>query len=341
MRSKLCRISDFDQLERTFGIVIPDVLDDTTRLLAMDAEEPLITAPNAGIPAWLANYITPEFIQILTAPNRVAEILGEAKKGDWTTFPVIESTGEVSSYGDYNENSSVSANADFPQRQSYHYQMMTQWGERYLEISSLAKIDHVARVNVASAKSASSVKVGVGAHTANVDLSGGDQFYGCGTDAVGRPDGHRHARRKASGVRHHRHDSRCGVAPRCGHRCRRRCAPNRRSARAVADCRDSECAWPRRIGLDRGAGYYVSIQDASPALRRHTCVASDDLVLHRLRERAATLARQYRRDVGASMRTHGDTVNRTTGYCCCITFTIQLIPKRSVTMPNPAAQKVD
>lgn len=149
------RNSDFDQLERTFGIVMPDVLDYTTNLLAMDAQQPLITAPNAGIPAWLANYIDPEFIQILTAPNRAAAILGEAKKGDWTTltatFPVIESTGEVSSYGDYNENGSVSDNADFPQRQSYHYQTMTQWGERQLEMSSLAKIDYVARVNVASA----------------------------------------------------------------------------------------------------------------------------------------------------------------------------------------------
>ncbi|MGF6604587.1 hypothetical protein P3T23_009343 [Paraburkholderia sp. GAS448] len=149
------RNSDFDQLERTFGIVMPDVLDYTTNLIAMDAQPPLVTTPNAGIPAWLANYIDPDFVQILTAPNRAAVILGEAKKGDWTTmtatFPVIESTGEVSSYGDYNENGSVSANADFPQRQSYHYQTMTQWGERQLEMSALARIDYVGRVNIASA----------------------------------------------------------------------------------------------------------------------------------------------------------------------------------------------
>ena len=149
------RNSDFDQLERTFGIVMPEVLDYTTNLLAMDAQPPLATASNAGIPAWLANYIDPDFVQILVTPNKAAQILGEAKKGDWTTltatFPVIESTGEVSSYGDYNENGSVSANADFPQRQSYHYQTMTQWGERQLEMSALAKIDYVARVNIASA----------------------------------------------------------------------------------------------------------------------------------------------------------------------------------------------
>lgn len=149
------RHSDFEQLERTFGIVMPEVLDYTPALLAMDAQGPLVTTSNAGIPAWLANYIDPEFVQILVTPNKAAVILGEAKKGDWTTmtttFPVIESTGEVSSYGDYNENGSVSANADFPQRQSYHYQTMTQWGERQLEMSALAKIDYVARVNIASA----------------------------------------------------------------------------------------------------------------------------------------------------------------------------------------------
>ena len=47
-----------------------------------------------------ANYIDPDFIEVLTTPNKAAVILGEAKKGDWTTmtatFPVIESTGEVS-----------------------------------------------------------------------------------------------------------------------------------------------------------------------------------------------------------------------------------------------------
>ena len=149
------RNSDFDQLERTFGIVMPEVLDYTTNLLAMDAQPPLVTTTNAGIPAWLANYIDPDFVQVLVTPNKAAVILGEAKKGDWTTmtatFPVIESTGEVSSYGDYNENGSVSANADFPQRQSYQYQTMTQWGERQLEMSALAKIDYVGRVNIASA----------------------------------------------------------------------------------------------------------------------------------------------------------------------------------------------
>lgn len=146
----------FDLLATQRGIVFPEAMqmypDD---LMAMDAQPALVTVSNNGVPAYLANYVDPDLIKVLLTPNRAADILGEAKKGDWTTltatFPVIENTGEVSSYGDYSENGSVGANADFPQRQSYHYQTITQWGEKQLEVYSLAKIDYAARLNIASA----------------------------------------------------------------------------------------------------------------------------------------------------------------------------------------------
>src|ERR1019366_2639220 len=74
--------------------------------IAQDAQPALITSSNAGIPAFLSTYIDPKLIEILVAPMKAAEIVGEeVKKGDWTTdtamFPVVESTGETSSYGDY------------------------------------------------------------------------------------------------------------------------------------------------------------------------------------------------------------------------------------------------
>jgi hypothetical protein len=65
-------------------------------------------------------------------------------------FPVVESTGETSSYGDYSNNGVAGANTDFPQRQSYHYQVITQWGEKELAKAALAKIDWANRVNLAS-----------------------------------------------------------------------------------------------------------------------------------------------------------------------------------------------
>jgi hypothetical protein len=123
--------------------------------VAMDAQPALVTTSNAGIPAFLSTYVDPKLIEVLVSPMKAAEVVGgELKKGDWTTqtamFPVVESTGETSSYGDYSENGSAGVNSNFPQRQSYHYQVMTQWGELELERAGLAKIDWANRVNIAS-----------------------------------------------------------------------------------------------------------------------------------------------------------------------------------------------
>lgn len=123
--------------------------------LAMDAQPSMVTVSNAGIPAFLSTFVDPKLIDVLVAPMKATEIVGnEVKKGDWTSqtamFTVIESTGEVSSYGDYSNNGSTGANYNFPQRQAYHYQTITQWGERELEMAGLAKIDWANRLNIAS-----------------------------------------------------------------------------------------------------------------------------------------------------------------------------------------------
>jgi hypothetical protein len=148
-------------LESRYGIVGPagelfDYLPEgAAERMALDAQPALVTVSNSGIPSFLANYLDPNLVRVLVTPNRAAAILGEAKKGDWTMatamFPTIENGGEVSSYGDYSENGTVTANATFPQRQSYHYQTITQWGEKQLEMAALAKIDWAARLNIASA----------------------------------------------------------------------------------------------------------------------------------------------------------------------------------------------
>lgn len=151
----------FQRLAEDAGIHFPGAMDFLPEgvshnfRIAMDAQPALVTVSNSGIPAYLANYIDPKFIEVLVAPMKAAIIVGEAKKGDWTTltatFPAIESTGEVSSYGDYNQNGSVGANANFNTRESYHYQTMTKWGEKELEMAALAKIDWASRLNIAGA----------------------------------------------------------------------------------------------------------------------------------------------------------------------------------------------
>ena len=122
--------------------------------LAMDAQPGLITVSNGGIPAFLANYLDPEVVRVLVSPMKSTEIVGEAKKGDWTTltaqFQVVESTGEVSSYGDYSNNGQSSANVNWVPRQSYHFQTVTRWGERELDIAGEARINYAQNLNIAS-----------------------------------------------------------------------------------------------------------------------------------------------------------------------------------------------
>lgn len=148
-------------IERKYGVVLPmamdylnkDIADDYS--IAMDAQPALVTVSNSGVPAFLSNFVDPEMIRVLVTPNKAAQILGETKKGDWTMlttqFPMVESTGEVSSYGDYNDNGSSGANLNFVPRQSYQFQTVTQWGERELDMAGLAKINYAAELNVASA----------------------------------------------------------------------------------------------------------------------------------------------------------------------------------------------
>lgn len=124
-------------------------------LLAMDAQPELVTVSNSGIPAFLSTYIDPKVIEVLLAPMKATEIVGEeTKKGDWTLetsmFPVVESTGFVSSYGDYSETGISGANVNWVQRQSYTYQVITQWGERELDKMGLARIDWANRQRIAS-----------------------------------------------------------------------------------------------------------------------------------------------------------------------------------------------
>lgn len=133
------------------GIIFP-----AGAMMATDAQPSLVTASNAGIPAFLTTYIDPKLIEVLVAPMKAAEIVGdESKKGNWltesATFPIVESTGEVASYGDYSENGNAGVNTNFPYRQSYHYQVTASWGEREMERAGLAKVDWANRISIASA----------------------------------------------------------------------------------------------------------------------------------------------------------------------------------------------
>ncbi len=123
--------------------------------LAFDAQPALLTTANSAIPALFTTIMDPQVVAVLQTPVRAAEIYGETKRGDWTTafveFPFVEPTGEVSSYGDWNNNGSVGANVNWMGRQSYHFQTIGQWGERELARYGVAGIDYVSQVEAAAA----------------------------------------------------------------------------------------------------------------------------------------------------------------------------------------------
>ncbi|EOU9561564.1 DUF2184 domain-containing protein [Cronobacter dublinensis] len=144
-----------------YGIVLPGAKEylkpefADNFALAMDAQPTMVTTGSSGIPAYFTNYVDPELIRILVTPMKAAQIIGEVKKGDWTTltaqFPVVESAGETSSYGDFDNNGMTAANVNWVSRQSYHYQTHTRWGERELDMYGAARIGYAAELNVASA----------------------------------------------------------------------------------------------------------------------------------------------------------------------------------------------
>ena len=123
--------------------------------LAMDAQPQLATTPNAGIPSWLTTWIDPAVFEVLFAPVKGADILGEVRKGSWVDqtamFPTVEHDGEVSSYGDFAKNGHVSVNTTFPQRQSYLFQTFKEYGELETERTGLARIGLVAEIDKSAA----------------------------------------------------------------------------------------------------------------------------------------------------------------------------------------------
>src|ERR1700732_4588956 len=51
--------------------------------LAMDALPTMTTDPNGGIPMMFTTGVDPQVYEILFAPNKAAEVLGERQAGTW------------------------------------------------------------------------------------------------------------------------------------------------------------------------------------------------------------------------------------------------------------------
>jgi hypothetical protein len=143
------------------GVILPNSVQNVSTPAsdyAMDAASltpTLVGSANAGIPSFLTTYIDPKVIETIVAPMAAATLVGESKKGDWTTlvaaFIQAEPLTKVATYGDYSSDGSSNANINYPQRQSYFFQTWTRWGERELEMAGAGRVDLASQLNYASA----------------------------------------------------------------------------------------------------------------------------------------------------------------------------------------------
>ena len=154
--------ADVAWLENDWGIIPLSAIDylppeyRRSFSLACDAQPTLVTNPTGGIPSFFTQFVDPDVVRVFQAPNKGAQILGEEKKGDWTTqtawFPMIENTGEVSSYGDFNENGRSDVNTQFESRQSYLFQTNIEYGDLEVERAGEARFNLVSEKQIAAAK---------------------------------------------------------------------------------------------------------------------------------------------------------------------------------------------
>lgn len=148
------------QLARS-GVILPNTVQNVSTPLPQYAMDAASLAPtqigstNGAIPSFLTTYVDPKVIETIVAPMAAATLVGETKKGDWTTlvaaFIQAEPTVKVATYGDYSAEGSSGTNVNYPQRQSYFFQTWTRWGERELEMAGAGRVDLASQLNYASA----------------------------------------------------------------------------------------------------------------------------------------------------------------------------------------------
>ena len=140
----------------TYATGVPQILTEQVKQkIAMDAD--LVTSPNGGILAALTQYIDPEVVRVLFAPMPLTEAFPEVQKGDWTTknmtFPIVENAGKPTSYGDWNDNGTTSANANFEHRQPYLFQEFVRVGELEQDTYGQARINLASELQIGCALS--------------------------------------------------------------------------------------------------------------------------------------------------------------------------------------------
>lgn len=139
--------ADIAALNQVLGMNIP--LD--AKIIAQDSYiggAPQ-TVVNAGVPAMLTTFLSPKWIEFVTAPMAISEAFGEKQFGSRVDtnimIPTFELYGETSSYGDFNDNGMSNNNENYEYRQPYMYQTNIKIGEVAQERAAAARFSLVER----------------------------------------------------------------------------------------------------------------------------------------------------------------------------------------------------
>jgi len=138
--------------KRDYRIALDAFPELKAQVRAMDAQPGLATSVNAGVLLSAVSIIDPEVVRVIFTPMRAAEIMGgEVQKGSWIDqvayFPMVESTGQVASYGDYSNNGEVDANNQWNYRQPYTWQAFKRYGEQQLERWGAAGLNYAGELD--------------------------------------------------------------------------------------------------------------------------------------------------------------------------------------------------
>lgn len=149
-------------LEQEAGVYLHGIRDFTTAgtALAMvgDAASNYtpgtqLTTTNDGYLVQFFNYINPQDIPMLIAPNRMAEIFGESRQGTWEqvfqTFKLTEQVGQVAAYGDGARGGTANANVEYVQRQNMLVQVFIEAGDLELARAGAGGFDMLGQRRIA------------------------------------------------------------------------------------------------------------------------------------------------------------------------------------------------
>lgn len=112
-----------------------------------------LTTTNDGYLVQFFNYINPQEIPMLIAPNRMAQIFGETRRGTWEqiylTFKLTEQVGQVAAYGDGSNDGSANANIEYAQRQNMLVQAFIEAGDLEMARAGAGAFDLLAKRRLA------------------------------------------------------------------------------------------------------------------------------------------------------------------------------------------------